>query len=190
MKPTVWPHAPRHQLSAVGTYFVTAGTYLKAHHFRGSKRCDVLERGLLRVMSEAGWQVEAWAVFSNHYHFVAHSPEAGGASLTEALRELHTKTAMWVNRLDGEAGRKVWHNFWDTRLTFQESYLARLNYVHQNAVRHGLEAVGNAYPWCSAAWFERTATAAEVRTIYGMKIDAVSVMDSYEPMMMGDGNGG
>src|SRR6266576_3957854 len=69
-----WPHAPTHQLSEVGTYFVTAGTYLKAHHFRGSDRLRVLHRGLLTVAQEYGWLFEAWAVFSNHYHFVAHSP--------------------------------------------------------------------------------------------------------------------
>ena len=27
------------------------------------------------VAHEFGWQLEAWAVFSNHYHFVGHSPE-------------------------------------------------------------------------------------------------------------------
>ena len=34
MKSIAWPHAPMHRLSEAGTYFVTAGTYLKAHHFR------------------------------------------------------------------------------------------------------------------------------------------------------------
>ena len=29
-RPPPWPHAPTHQLSQAGTYFVTAGTYLKA----------------------------------------------------------------------------------------------------------------------------------------------------------------
>jgi putative transposase len=104
------------------------------------------------VLAEGGWALEAWAVFSNHYHFVAHSPDKGGESLTEVLRELHLKTATWVNRLEGKQGRKVWHNFWETRLTYQASYLARLNYVHQNAVRHGLVEVAKEYPWCSAGW--------------------------------------
>jgi len=84
--------------------------------------------------------------------------------------------------LESKPKRKVWHNFWETRLTFQKAYLARLNYVHHNAVRHGLVGVGKQYPWCSAAWFERSATPAQVRLIYGMKIDAVSVMDGYEPL--------
>jgi putative transposase len=182
MNSTAWPRAPVHRLSAAGTYFVTAGTYLKAHHFRGARRCGVLNRGLLKMLGEAGWRLEAWAVFSNHYHFIAHSPEDGAGSLSEVLGELHSRTATWLNRIEGKPKRKVWHNFWETRLTFEKAYLARLNYVHQNPVRHGLAPVANQYPWCSAAWFERAGTPAQVRTIYGMKIDAVSVMDSYEPM--------
>ena len=69
---TPWPHAPTHQLSGQGTYFVTVSTYQKAHHFHGAKRLRVLHRGLLSVAGKFGWQFEAWAVFSNHYHFIAH----------------------------------------------------------------------------------------------------------------------
>jgi putative transposase len=97
------------------------------------------------------------------------------------LRILHTKTARWVNQLDGTPQRQVWHNFWETRLTFQNSYLARLNYVHQNPARHGLVAVSNQYPWCSAAWFERTASPAQVKSVYGFKIDRLRVLDEFEP---------
>ena len=68
------------------------------------------------------------------------------------------------------------------RLTYQNSYLARLNYVHQNPVRHGLVPVANQYRWCSASWFERTATRAQVRTVYGFKIDKVEVVDEFEPL--------
>jgi putative transposase len=77
-----WPHAPVHRLSQCGTYFVTASTYNKQHLFRGGERLGVLERGLLRVMKDFGWQIEAWAVFSNHYHFVAHSPETATMQAT------------------------------------------------------------------------------------------------------------
>ena len=74
----------------------------------------------------------------------------------------------------------MWFNFWDTALTYEKSYLARLAYVHQNAVRHGLVKVANQYRWCSAAWFERSATPAQVKTIYGFKIDQVKLRDEYE----------
>jgi len=177
-----WPHAPTHQLSAAGTYFVTVGTYRKLHHFGGADRLTVLHRGLLTVAGDFGWSLEAWAVFSNHYHFVAHSPagEQGAANLPQMLGLLHEKTARWVNRLDSAAGRKVWHNFRETLLTYQKSYLARLNYVHQNPVKHGLVPVANGYRWCSAAWFERTATPAQVKTIYALPTDRVNVYDDYD----------
>ena len=41
----------------------------------------------------------------------------------------------------------LWHNFWDTKLTYQKSYLARSEYVHQNAVKHGPAPVANQYRW-------------------------------------------
>ncbi len=176
-----WPHAPVHRLGSDGTYIVTAGTYHKEHHFRGRQRLDFLEANLLRIAKEFGWQLEAWAVFSNHYHFVAQATP-DGRSLRAALTALHSLTAREVNRLDANPGRKVWHNYWDTELTYEKSYLARLNYVHQNAVKHGLVPVANQYPWCSAAWFERMATAAQVKTIYSFKIDKIRVADDYGPV--------
>lgn len=163
---------------------MTGSTLQKAHHFRGAKRLQVLHRGLLTVAEQFNWQLEAWAVFSNHYHFVAHSPAdaANANSLTAMLSILHVKTARWINKLDNEPGRQVWFNFWDTRLTHQRSYLSRLNYVHQNAVKHGLTPVANQYPWCSAAWFERTASPAMVKAIYRFKTEKVSAQDEFEPI--------
>ncbi len=180
LQKTSWPHAPLHELSARGTYFLTAGTYHKEHHFRGVERLKVLHRGLLTVARDFGWHLEAWAVFSNHYHFVGHSPDAGAENLAQMLGFLHEKTAKWINKLDDLAGREVWHNFWETRLTYKKSYLARLNYVHQNPVRHKLVQVANQYPWCSAGWFERTASPAQVKTIYGFKIDKLKILDEYD----------
>jgi REP element-mobilizing transposase RayT len=124
-----WPRAPTHRLAQSGTYIVTAGTYLKAHYFRDRQRLDVLQRGLLTVAQDFGWRLEAWAVFSNHYHFVGHSPDnaAGAESLSQMLGALHTKTAQWLNKMDQQLNRQIWHNFWETRLTHDRSYRARLN---------------------------------------------------------------
>ena len=177
-----WPHAPTHRLSDLGTFVVTAATHDKAHLFRGADRLSLLEGELLRLARQYGLALEAWAVFSNHYHFVAHTTTADNP-LARFLSHLHSATAAVANRLDGTDGRAVWFNFWDTRLTFEKSYLARLNYVHQNAVKHGLVARADQYPWCSAAWFEGSATPAQVRTIYSFKIDRVHMDDDYAPVV-------
>jgi putative transposase len=176
-----WPHAPLHRISEHGTFFLTASTYRKEHHFRGPDRLDQLEAHLLAEALAAGWQLEAWAVFSNHYHFVG-SARDGGTDLTAWIKALHQKTATKVNELDGVTKRQVWYNYRETALTFEASYMARLNYVHQNAVKHGLVKEANQYPWCSAGWFERTATPAQVKTIYGFKTDQLKVEDDFDPI--------
>ena len=178
LPPKDWPHAPVHRLADNAVYFVTAGTLHKARLFDTPEKCDLLERLLLTDSQAFGWQLEAWAVFANHYHFVARgNPDS--RNLGEFLQHLHGVSARELNKLDGVTGRQVWFNFRDTKLTIQHSYLARLNYVHQNAVKHKLVAVANQYPWCSAAWFERTASSAQVKTIYGFKIDRVPVEDDF-----------
>ncbi len=123
-------------------------------------------------------------MFSNHYHFVGHSPPAApdASNLSDMLSVLHVKTAEWVNKLDCAPERQVWFNFRETRLTYQKSYLARLNYVHQNAVKHRLVTVANQYPWCSARWFERASSAAMVKSVYRFKIDRLQVPDDFEPV--------
>jgi putative transposase len=176
--PKDWPHAPVHRLSENAVYIVTAGTLHKAHHFDATPKRDLLERMLLSMTKQHGWQLEAWSVMANHYHFVARGNQQS-TNLSEFLRQLHYDSASVLNQMDGQPGRQIWHQFWDTRLTYQYSYLARLNYVHKNAVKHGLVPVANQYPWCSAAWFERTASLAQVKTIYSFKIDSVKVYDDF-----------
>jgi putative transposase len=157
---------------------VTAGTLHKRPFFETPAQRDLLEGWLLSLARQHGWQLEAWAVFANHYHFVARgNPDS--SNLREFVQRLHGVTSHDLNALDGAAGRQVWFNFRDTKLTHQYSYLARLNYVHQNAVKHGLVPVANQYPWCSAAWFERVASAAQVKTICGFKTDRVNVCDDF-----------
>ena len=174
-----WPHAPLHRLSGKGTYIVTAGTFHKEHFFRDADRLDCLERELLLKARGYEWQIEAWAVFPNHYHFVGHAMK-DASTLKPMLTHLHADTAREINQRDGVTDRQVWFNFWDTELTYEKSYLARLNYVHQNAVKHGLVPVANQYRWCSAAWFERTATPSQVSTIYSFKTDQLKVVDDFE----------
>ena len=178
LPPKDWPHAPVHRIAENAVYFVTAATLHKQHFFHAPEQRDLLEHRLLSLAREYGWQLEAWAVFANHYHFVGRGNPAA-RNLGECLHDLHGVTARELNRLDRVKERTIWCNYWDTKLTLQHSYLARLNYVHQNAVRHQLVKVANQYPWCSAAWFERVASPAQVKSVYGFKIDHIKVDDDY-----------
>jgi len=142
-----WPHAPAHRIDEKGTYMVTAGTYHKRMFFDTDGKLRLLHDTLLGVAREYEWQPEAWAVFSNHYHLVAHSPE-DPRSLRRLVSKLHTLTAKAINQTDHTPGRRVWFQYWDTQLTHQRSYLARLKYVHYNPERHGVVSTASHYPWC------------------------------------------
>jgi putative transposase len=133
---------------------------------------------LQAVAAEYCWEFQAWAVLSNHYHFVARSPE-DPTTLKRMLSKLHTLTAKAVNLEDETPGRKVWHQYWDTRLTFERSYLARLNYVHQNPVHHRVVTHATEYPWCSARQFEAEAPIAFQRTVGAMPINEISISDDF-----------
>jgi putative transposase len=177
-----WSHAPLNRLSQHGTYVVTASTTPKEHFFRGEDRLTLLENKLLCLAKQFDLTLEAWAVFSNHYHFVVQTSGVEN-QLGKMIERLHYDTAEQINHRDGAPGRAIWFNFWETRLTFERSYFARLNYVHQNAVKHGLVGDARNYPWCSAAWFENVATPAQWKTILGFRIDRVKIDDDYEPVL-------
>ena len=73
----------------------------------------------------------------------------------------------------------MWHNYRDTHLTYERSYFARLHYVHKNPEKHGLVPEAKQHRWCSAAWFERESTAAQIKTVYSFPIDRLNVDDDY-----------
>lgn len=173
-----WPHSPTHRLESAGAYMVTAATYQKQPLFRTSKRLTYLCEELLELAARYVWKLEAWAVFPNHYHFVATSQEKA-VNLSRFLGHLHTVTGKEINRQDRTPGRKVWFQYWDSHLTYTRSYLARLNYVHCNAVRHGLVRQPAAYKWCSAGWFEREGERPFYKTVMGLRSDNVKVLDDF-----------
>jgi putative transposase len=173
-----WPHAPVHWLFEPGLYIVTTGTYCKLPHLSSPSRLDFFQDSLFRYASEFSWDLRAWAVLANHYHFVAVSPSNPG-TLRKFLGKLHMQTAKQINCWDNTPGRTVWFQFWDSHITFERSYLARLNYVHYNPARHGIVPLAENYKWCSASWFARHAAPAFVETVKSFKTDQVNVPDDF-----------
>ena len=175
-----WPHAPPHRLKESGVYFVTARAAHQRHLLSTPELRDWFQDSLFTLAQRYGWTLEAWAILSNHYHFVAHSPpsprEVG--SLSAFLQHLHSAATRELNRRDATPGRtRLWQNFRDTHLTLQRGYLARLNYVHQNAVHHRVVILASDWKWCSASAFKRSVTPAWLRTIASFKYDEIAKKD-------------
>jgi len=174
-----WPHSPPHRLSEQGAYMITGGTYKKAHFLNTPRKLDMFRCLFFDCITEAGWNLHAWAILSNHYHFIASSPEDPN-SLRRMISKLHTLSARDINAQDHQSGRKVWFQYFDSHITFVNSYLPRLKYVHNNPVHHGVIACAENYPWCSASWFERTASPSFRKTVMVFKVNAISVRDDFE----------
>ena len=170
-----WPHAPIHRLDDHGVYFVTSGTYKKQHFLRG--RLSNFQDLFFQVAKTHGIELRAWAFFTNHYHFIG-----AGSTLREFIARLHTVSALDLNRTDATPGRKVWYQFWDKQLTFHRSYLARLKYVHENAVHHKLVMNAENYRWCSAGWFREHAGPALANAVRSFPIDQLRVPDDFDPI--------
>jgi REP-associated tyrosine transposase len=175
-----WPHAPPHRLQSAGVYFLTARAAERRHLLAADEMKDWFQDKLLELAQEFGWKLEAWAILSNHYHFVGHiaSQADDATSLGKMVQKLHSLTTKELNRRENKPGRtRLWQNFRETHLTYQRSYLARLNYVHQNAVHHKLVTVGSDWKWCSAKAFEKAVTPAWFKTITSFKYDAIAAQE-------------
>ena len=179
-----WPHAPPHRLSLRGVYLVTARCAEGRHLLAEDEMKDWFQERLFTIAKEYGWTLEAWAILSNHYHLIGHSPQRpdGAESLRDMIRKLHSLTTRELNCRENQAGRtRLWQNFRETCLTHQRSYLARLHYVHQNAVHHKLVAVGSDWKWCSAAEFKQAVTPAWLKTITSFQYDEIAAKDHDVP---------
>jgi len=156
---------------------VTASTLNKVRLLDSDEKLDLHQEFLFQCAQEFGWELQAWAIFSNHYHFVASNQED---NLSAFLNKLHACSGRGINRIDGLRGRKVWYEFLDTQLTYERSYLARLNYVHTNPVKHRLVADPRKYRWCSAEWFFLKAEAPFYETVCSFKTDQINVSDDFD----------
>jgi putative transposase len=173
-----WPHAPPHYFTPHGSYLITAATLGRKRLFDSSPKLDLLRDTTFELAKDYELVLQAWAFFPNHYHLVI-SFENSTVTHRNFLRHLHRELATCLNRTDNTPGRRVMYEFWDTHLTFEKSWLARLNYVHQNAVKHGLVPVANQYPWCSAPWFESNARSSFLKSVYSFKTDRIKVPDDF-----------
>ncbi len=173
-----WHHSPAHQFVPAMLHMVTAGTLNKLPFFHGDDRLDFLRNRIWDILAKHEWRLQAWAVFSNHYHFIAKSPNREN-SLANVIRELHSSTSREINRRDHARERQVWFQYWDTCLTYEKSWLARLNYINNNPVQHRLVRNAIQYPYCSATWFRQRADPSFGRKVASFRYDRLRIVDEY-----------
>jgi putative transposase len=96
------------------------------------------------------------------------------------ITALQKESASWLNQLDAARGRTRYGSSSGTsHLTFERSYLARLNYVHENAVHHGIVARAENYRWCSAKWFLDRVSRAHYESVRRFGSERLNVPDEF-----------
>jgi len=170
-----WPHAPLHRTDDPGWYFITAGTYLKQHFLRDGNRRGTMIELMHEFAPRHGLDLQYWTVLSNHYHIIVGAEET--ADIPTYIRKLHSKSSHEFNESDRISGRKVWYQYRDTYLRDEKSYLARVNYIHQNAVKHGIVRVAENYRWSSARVFEELVGKAFAEQVRRLKTDKLDIPD-------------
>ncbi|MFT3893297.1 MAG: hypothetical protein QM730_16845 [Anaerolineales bacterium] len=174
----VYLHNPPHYFLPNAMYMVTGAIVHKQHLLSENKYKDFVLKTLLERAALLGWQMQGWSVLNNHYHFVSRASD-DATTLPKLIRQFHSITAIQFNKWDGTPGRQVWHNYWDTCLTYEKSYLARLHYVHINPVKHGLVNDAIDYPFCSYRWFVESGDSDLKTQVFEQPIDKVNVFDDF-----------
>ena len=131
-----YEHNPPHLYCEGGKYFITGATYKHHNYFADDQAKELLLYSIRKGFSNKGWILEDWVILDNHYHLMVDSRN-NNEFLQSIMNSIHRYTATWINRRDNYPGRKVWHNYWDTLITYERSYFARLNYLWYNPVKHG-----------------------------------------------------
>ncbi len=129
-------HGPPHFEDAAEVYLVTAACFEhKPIIGMSPARMVQFETNLLTTIQVACDQVFAWIILPNHYHFLARTPKV--KSLLKDVGKLHGRTSFLWNGEDEKRGRQVWHRAAETAMKSEAHFWAALNYVLNNAVRHG-----------------------------------------------------
>jgi putative transposase len=174
-----YSHNPPHYFVSNATYMVTGSTLYNKRLLTDDERKSLVLNILFERAAYFGWILEAWAVLKNHYHFIARAPE-NALTLAKLMRQFNSKTTVMLNKLDKQLGRQIWHNYWDTCITHETSYYARLHYVHLNPVKHGLVENAEDYPFCSYRWFLEKTDDGFQNAVIKQPFDRVNVFDDFD----------
>lgn len=149
-----YQHNPPHLFIPNAKYFITASTYQKLHHFSTKFAKQILLESIIKGFSKGDWHLEDWVILDNHYHLIVNSPE-NAVDLPKIIRDIHRFTTLKLRKTfpDLEQKKRIWYNYWDTCLTYERSYFARINYTWFNPVKHFL--INDPVKWEFGSYYYR-----------------------------------
>ena len=133
----LWHAPPRWEYEGLVRFIVTAACFEHQYFIGHSReRMAKFETDLLESCNSFGVKLYAWCVLPNHYHILIQTDKIREFQ-SEALGNLHGKTSFSWNGEDQNRGRKVWYKSLERPMKSNRHFWASLNYIHNNAVKHG-----------------------------------------------------
>ena len=143
-------HGPPHYQADCGHYLLTAACYERRPRIGITpQRMAQFESELLGALRQHCRQIFAWVILPNHYHTLIHTAKLD--VLLAAVGQLHGRTSFSWNGEENRRGRHVWHRVAETEIKSEGHFLATMNYVLHNAVRHGYVDRWLDWPYSNAA---------------------------------------
>lgn len=130
-------HAPPHfEYEGLKKFIITAACFEHGPVIgKSAQRMSECEAGLLSICDEIGVQTFAWCVLPNHYHLLIQTDQI--KKFLYRLGKFHGASSFRWNGEDNARGRKVWYRCVEREMQSQRHFLASMNYIHHNPVKHG-----------------------------------------------------
>ncbi len=111
---------------------------------------------------------------------MVNAPETS-VKLSKFVAEYHKFTAFFIKKNIFEAATlpKIFNNYWDTCITYEKSYYARLNYLYNNPVKHRYVQRAHEYEWGSFYFRYRNEKSYIETLIQKFPCDALKMNDDY-----------
>ena len=138
---------PPHIYQDETIYFITARTKDRMNLFNTYKKCSLFLDRFARRVACFCFEAIGWVLNTNHYHILVNVSD--GSMLGMFVQNLHSNSARLLNKIDQSEGRQVWYQYWDRCIRSERDLYTRLNYIHQNPVKHGLVSRIDNYEWSS-----------------------------------------
>lgn len=140
-------HRPPHLSIDNTIYFISASTIDHKLIFKSAEHMSILVETFDEALVKHGYEKIGWVFLANHYHTLVKVSRAN--VLPKFINFLHGKSSHKINEFDMARGRKIWYQYWDACVRTEHDFYTRLNYIHQNAVKHRVAENMQDYPWSS-----------------------------------------
>lgn len=146
-------HNPPHLFKPNAKYFITSSTLDRYPYLKTDSAKDAALNYLTKSLEHYEWKLEDWVILDNHIHIMTSAPTKA-ETLSKVMKNFHRFTANWLSKNNvKKVKEKYFHNYWDTCITYENSYYARINYIWFNPVKH--EYVSSPEKWRYGSYYYR-----------------------------------